>query len=72
MWRVGKGVRGNEFRFTQKEKENKPMIMDLGYTLLDLASTVPDGLLVFFPSYRKMRDFTFVWKTNGGNPSLFE
>ena len=37
------------------------MIDDLGATLVQVASTVPDGVLVFFPSYRTMETTREQW-----------
>ena len=50
-WNLAKGPSGKEFHFTFKERENREMIDELGRALLNICSIVPDGVVVFFPSY---------------------
>lgn len=51
--------------------------LELGRTLIRIAATVPDGLLVFFPSYGTMYACMDTWKrlgprVNGQKPSVWE
>lgn len=51
--------------------------MELGRTIIKIASTVPDGLLVFFPSYGSMYTCIDTWKrlgpgVSGARPSVWE
>lgn len=51
--------------------------ISLGRTLIDIASVVPDGVLVFFPSYRAMDSCVQFWRAVGlgelgQKPSIYE
>lgn len=55
----------------------EPMQLALGRTLLQVASSVPDGVLVFFPSYGVMNASIDTWKkfgpgAGGARPSTWE
>jgi Rad3-related DNA helicase len=39
---------------------------DLASTIAKIASRVPGGLLIFFPSYKLMNDIYDRWSTKGG------
>lgn len=43
-------------------RDNKEYLQSLGNTILKFAKAVPDGLLVFFPSYVVMNKCTAYWK----------
>ena len=58
---VKRGVNGNPFNFNFQNKNNMEMVDDLGATLAQVAKTVPDGVLVFFPSYRTMESARDQW-----------
>lgn len=60
---VAKGRHGVTFDFTY-EKRNSPDLMDeLGDTLISLAKTIPDGLVVFFPSYAYLNQVVNRWSS---------
>jgi hypothetical protein len=46
-----KGLDGQCFDFSYKNRESLPMILDLGKTIAHIANVTPGGMLVFFPSY---------------------
>lgn len=46
-----KGVKNNNFNFVYTNRDDSGMVKDLGYSILKMAEKVPDGMLVFFPSY---------------------
>lgn len=46
-------------------RENEKYLHSLGNTILKLTKLVPDGLLVFFPSYPRMNDCVAFWKQTG-------
>ena len=59
---VAKGPRDVEFDFTY-EKRNTPTVIDaLGYAIIELCTSIPDGVVVFFPSYRYLDDVLLRWK----------
>ena len=64
---LAKGPGGIDFDFTY-DKRNLPATIDaLGSCLLQLSSIVPDGLVVFFPSYAYLEQVVLRWhtKSNG-------
>ena len=65
---VTKGPGGIDFDFTFHKRSSPAMIEALGTCLLQLASTVPDGLVVFFPSYAYLDQVVLHWqaKSSGG------
>jgi Rad3-related DNA helicase len=42
------------------------MVDDLAETVAKLASRVPGGMLIFFPSYKLMNDIYERWEMKGG------
>ena len=61
-WPLVKGLNSVDFDFTF-EKRSLPAVIDaLGHALVDLARTIPDGLVVFFPSYAYLEVVTSAWK----------
>ena len=42
--------------------DNTNVIRNYGNLIIDLCKFVPDGLVVYFPSFELMEDFTFRWK----------
>ncbi len=60
---LAKGPGGIDFDFTY-DKRNLPATIDaLGSCLLQLSSIVPDGLVVFFPSYAYLEQVVLRWHT---------
>ena len=65
-WPVTNGPSNLEFDFTY-EKRNLPMMMDeLGESILRICQIIPDGLVVFFPSYTYLEQVALRWKTGSG------
>ena len=62
-WNVssGPGGKGKPFDFTYKNRENGDMIDELGRALLNVCTIVPDGVVVFFPSYSFLETVTERW-----------
>ena len=59
---VAKGPGGIEFDFTYDKRNSPAMIEALGSCLLQLSSTIPDGLVVFFPSYAYLDQVVLRWQ----------
>jgi regulator of telomere elongation helicase 1 len=60
-----------------KTRESDEYKISLGRSLIKIAQVVPDGMLVFFPSYRAMDSSVLFWKSvglgdHGQKPSIFE
>lgn len=62
-----------ELEFTFEKRKSTHMIEDVGASLLDLASEIPDGMVVFFPSYEYLRLVMDRWRQPmGTNESIFD
>lgn len=55
-----------EFKFDYQNRDNIDMVDDLAETVAKLASRVPGGILIFFPSYKLMNDIYERWEIKGG------
>ena len=62
---VAKGPGGIDFDFTYDKRNSLAMIEALGNCLLQLSNTIPDGLVVFFPSYAYLEQVVLRWQTKG-------
>ena len=60
---ISKGIDGVEFDFTFEKRSFPMMIEALGKSLLEISITIPDGLVVFFPSYAYLDQVIAAWKT---------
>lgn len=58
---------GVKFNFTFAERNSKSMIEQLGLTLIDICKTVPDGVVVFLPSYVYMSSVIKIWESSTTN-----
>ena len=59
---VTKGPKSVEFDFTF-EKRNSPIMIDaLGFSIVQLSNSIPDGLVVFFPSYAYLDQVINRWQ----------
>lgn len=64
---VPKGPGGIDFDFTFDKRNSPAMIEALGTCLLQVASTVPDGLVVFFPSYAYLDQVVLRWQARSSS-----
>ncbi len=62
---VAKGPGGIDFDFTYDKRNSPAMIEALGNCLLQLSNIIPDGLVVFFPSYAYLEQVVLRWQTKG-------
>lgn len=53
---------GNGMKFTFAERGNKEVIQKLGNTIIEIASEVPHGMVVFFPGYAYLAQVIAQWK----------
>ncbi|KAL9125611.1 MAG: hypothetical protein Q9217_005208 [Psora testacea] len=58
------GPNGIDFDFTYEKRSSPQLINTLGNCLAELAACVPDGLVVFFPSYAYLDQVAAYWKTS--------
>lgn len=62
---VAKGPVGIEFDFTYQKRNSSNTIEALGHCLVELCNFVPDGLVVFFPSYAYLDQVVLRWQSEG-------
>ncbi|PVI02207.1 DNA repair helicase [Periconia macrospinosa] len=53
---------GADFNFTFEKRNSEQMMIDLGHTLLGIVQHIPDGVVVFFPSYTYLDTCIAAWK----------
>jgi len=61
-WDLSSGPTGRSFEFTFKNRTDMEMVDELGRALLNICTVVPDGIVVFFPSYQSLSDITKRWQ----------
>ncbi|TAQ83118.1 hypothetical protein B7494_g8557, partial [Chlorociboria aeruginascens] len=62
-WTLSHGPTGTPFSFTFQNRNDRSMIEELGRAILNLCSVVPDGMVVFFPSYAYLDLIIKHWST---------
>ncbi|KAF9874331.1 DNA repair helicase [Colletotrichum karsti] len=62
------------FEFSFQRRSDKAMVSQLGLAILNMCNVVPDGVVIFFPSYGYLDEVVAVWETkNPGEPkSIWE
>ena len=64
-WPVTRGPSNIDFDFTFEKRNSTYMMDELGKCLTELSRTVPDGMVVFFPSYAYLQQVVARWQTPG-------
>lgn len=59
---LGSGPSTKEFRFTFARRYDKILVRDLGRAILNISRVVPDGIVVFFASYKYLEYALQTWK----------
>lgn len=54
----------HHFEFLYEKRNDKDMILKLGFYLINLIKLIPDGVVIFFPSYRYLNVVLEVWTSN--------
>ncbi|GME39210.1 atp-dependent rna helicase chl1 [Neofusicoccum parvum] len=65
-WPVTTGPSGAPFDFTFEKRNTEATITDLGSAILSFISSIPDGVVVFFPSYAYLDRCIEVWRRAAG------
>ncbi|KAG2176311.1 hypothetical protein INT43_005545 [Umbelopsis isabellina] len=60
---VPKGPTGTTLNSTYAQRNRPEYKMELGNIIANFSKVVPEGLLVFFPSYSAMTDCIYAWKS---------
>ncbi|KAB0798760.1 hypothetical protein PPYR_06644 [Photinus pyralis] len=66
-----KGPDGIELNSSFRNRDNPDYISSLGRTILNLTRMIPNGMLIFFPSYPIMQKCTEHWQENGIWSSIY-
>ncbi|KAL8840570.1 MAG: hypothetical protein Q9170_001256 [Blastenia crenularia] len=64
---ISKGPDGKDLDFSFATRESGPLINALGSCLIRLTATIPDGLVVFFPSYAYLDRVSTQWQKPGSD-----
>ena len=62
------------FEFSYQRRGDKQMIAQLGLAVLNICSVVPDGVVIFFPSYGYLDEVVGVWQQSEekGKPCIWD
>lgn len=60
---IAESATGQKFSFTFAERNSKPMIQELGLTILSMIKEIPHGVVIFFPSYSYMNSVVQIWQS---------
>ena len=76
-WTLSKGPTGKPFEFTFSKRagrEGEEIIDELGRAVLNICTIVPDGIVVFFPSYSYLDTVIKRWEVvlEPGRPSIWK
>lgn len=73
-WPLAKSPTGIELDFTFEKRSYPSTIAALGQSLIYLAKVIPDGLVIFFPSYAYLDQLTAAWKktSTASSPSIWD
>lgn len=74
VWTLAATRPGTSFEFSYQRRSDAEMVNQLGLTILNICSAVPDGVVVFFPSYGYLDQVSEAWqkKPNTTDPSIWE
>lgn len=59
---IVRAASGSEFDFTFESRNKEKTMIDLGHAILAMAQHIPDGVVVFFPSYSYLDTCIAGWK----------
>ncbi len=59
---AGSTAPADSFEFSFQKRSDKSMIRQLGLAMLNVCAVVPDGVVIFFPSYGYLDEVVSVWQ----------
>lgn len=65
VWPVARGSSGLDFDFTYSKRDSSAMIDELGHSLIKISASIPDGMVIFFPSYSYLDQVVQRWQKGG-------
>ncbi|KAM0534401.1 hypothetical protein ACHAP9_005862 [Verticillium nonalfalfae] len=63
------GDANSTFEFSFQRRSDKAMVNQLGLAILNMCAVVPDGIVVFFPSYGYLDEVVAAWETTAAGES---
>ncbi|KAK9356868.1 helicase C-terminal domain-containing protein [Lipomyces doorenjongii] len=69
-WTIATGPTGTDLTFTFDRQRIDMIGQELGRTIANLMFVIPDGMVVFFPSYKYMEEVCLCWKKMLPNASM--
>lgn len=67
VWTLATSRPGMEpFEFSYQRRGDREMISQLGLAILNMCSIIPDGVVIFFPSYGYLDEVVTVWQQKQG------
>jgi chromosome transmission fidelity protein 1 len=80
VWTLGKAKTSSAigsdstFEFSFQRRRDRGMINQLGLAILNISAVVPDGMVIFFPSYSYLDEVVAIWeeKTSDAPKSIWE
>ncbi|KAG9249604.1 helicase C-terminal domain-containing protein [Emericellopsis atlantica] len=60
-----------EFEFSFQKRSDRDMITQLGLAVVNACSLVPDGVVIFFPSYGYLDEVVSMWQQNNNGQSIW-
>ena len=71
-WNISTGPGKLDFEFTYKNRGNIDMLDELGRTMLNVCTIVPDGVVIFFPSYLFLETIVARWSVEKDGSSIWK
>ncbi|KAK9468201.1 helicase C-terminal domain-containing protein [Lipomyces arxii] len=62
-WTIATGPTGLDLTFTFEQQRLAAVAHELGRTIMNMCFVVPDGMVIFFPSYKYLDAVCLIWKT---------
>lgn len=70
VWPVARGPENVHFEFTYSKRNSQAMVDALGSSLVHFVATIPDGVVVFFPSYAYLDQVVLQWEKKKSEDAL--
>ena len=65
MTAIDRGPNGNQLKLVYDQLKNPNVVDDVGASLLEFMQNIPEGMVVFFPSYNTMERMVERWQLRG-------
>lgn len=69
---IPRGPRGGELNFKHSNMENADLLFELGQIVANFSRIVPDGMVVFLPSFKVLEKVKSLWEQKGIMSSILK